>query len=96
MALNYKGNVAQCDHREYGFAQIQITKINGNASVDALFEGLGDDMQVWSSLSLYVDPLYLLLCNIGLDVTWGPTLGDPTQFPLNRRNQIRSFRSYCT
>lgn len=46
MAVNQNGTVAQCDHREYGFAQIQVSKINGNASVDALFEGLGDDMQV--------------------------------------------------
>ncbi|KIM89011.1 hypothetical protein PILCRDRAFT_208099 [Piloderma croceum F 1598] len=49
MALNHKGAVAQCSHREYGFAQIQISKINGNVSTDALFEGLGDDMQVWMS-----------------------------------------------
>jgi GMP synthase (glutamine-hydrolysing) len=49
MAINQNGTVAQCDHREYGFAQIQVSKINGNASVDALFEGLGDDMQVRSN-----------------------------------------------
>ena len=61
MALNQKGTVAKCDHREYGFAQIQISKINGNASVDALFEGLGDDMQV---RSLYVDPLYMCIYGV--------------------------------
>jgi GMP synthase (glutamine-hydrolysing) len=52
MAINHKGAVAQCSHREYGFAQIQISKINGNVSTDALFEGLGDDMQAQSSSPL--------------------------------------------
>ena len=47
MAWTMNGKVAQCDHREYGFAQVQISKIGGdNASVDALFEGLGEEMQV--------------------------------------------------
>jgi len=47
MAWQMKGTVEKCDHREYGFAQVQISKIGGeNASVDALFEGLGDEMQV--------------------------------------------------
>lgn len=47
MAWNLKGKVSQCDHREYGFAQLQVSKIsNGNKSVDALFENLGDEMQV--------------------------------------------------
>jgi hypothetical protein len=46
------GKVAKCDHREYGFAQVQITKINeDNLSVDALFEGLGDEMQVFSFIT---------------------------------------------
>lgn len=50
MAWNMKGEVTKCDHREYGFAQLQISKIgSGNDSVDALFEGLGDEMQVWMS-----------------------------------------------
>ena len=47
MAWTMGGRVARCDHREYGFAQVQLSKIGGdNASVDALFEGLGDEMQV--------------------------------------------------
>ncbi|KAJ7437516.1 hypothetical protein FB451DRAFT_1305477, partial [Mycena latifolia] len=50
MAWQMKGAVDKCDHREYGFAQVKMTKIGGeNASVDALFEGLGDEMQVWMS-----------------------------------------------
>ncbi|KAJ7716964.1 hypothetical protein DFH07DRAFT_861744 [Mycena maculata] len=50
MAWQMKGKVDKCDHREYGFAQVHMSKIGGdNASVDALFEGLGDEMQVWMS-----------------------------------------------
>ncbi|THH13301.1 hypothetical protein EW146_g6898 [Bondarzewia mesenterica] len=50
MAWSMQGKVAQCDHREYGFAQVEISKVKGeNSSVDALFEGLGEEMQVWMS-----------------------------------------------
>ncbi|CAL1717074.1 unnamed protein product [Somion occarium] len=50
MAWNLGGEVTKCDHREYGFAQLLISKIgSGNSSVDALFEGLGEEMQVWMS-----------------------------------------------
>ena len=47
MAWNLKGKVAKCEHREYGFAQVQISKIGGDSNgADALFEGLGDELQV--------------------------------------------------
>ena len=47
MAWTMNGKVAKCDHREYGFAQVKIAKIGGdNKGVDALFEGLGDELQV--------------------------------------------------
>ncbi|KAG5652988.1 GMP synthase (glutamine-hydrolyzing) [Sphagnurus paluster] len=50
IAWNLNGKVSPCKHREYGFAQLQVKKSEGgNASVDALFEGLGDEMQVWMS-----------------------------------------------
>ncbi|KAI0367970.1 GMP synthase [Pilatotrama ljubarskyi] len=50
MAWNMKGKVAKCEHREYGFAQVQISKIGGESKgADALFEGLGDELQVWMS-----------------------------------------------
>ncbi|KAI0052259.1 GMP synthase [Auriscalpium vulgare] len=50
LAWQLGGTVANCDHREYGFAQVQINKIDkGGSSVNALFEGLGDDLQVWMS-----------------------------------------------
>jgi GMP synthase (glutamine-hydrolysing) len=47
MAWNLGGQVTKCDHREYGFAEVKINnKIGGEGSVDALFEGLGDELQV--------------------------------------------------
>jgi GMP synthase (glutamine-hydrolysing) len=48
MAWNLKGKVAKCDHREYGFAQLEVKRLGneGESSVDALFESLGDEMQV--------------------------------------------------
>ncbi|KAK0205112.1 GMP synthase [Desarmillaria ectypa] len=50
MAWSMKGKVAKCDHREYGFAQIQIVKTEDTgSSAGALFEGLGDEMQIWMS-----------------------------------------------
>ncbi|TDL19949.1 GMP synthase [Rickenella mellea] len=50
MAWNMKGTVAKCDHREYGFAQLHLTKGSStNAAVGALFEGLDQEMQVWMS-----------------------------------------------
>ncbi|KAJ6493592.1 hypothetical protein C8R47DRAFT_1118916 [Mycena vitilis] len=50
IAWQMEGKVDPCDHREYGFAQVKMAKIGGeHASVDALFEGLGDEMQVWMS-----------------------------------------------
>ncbi|KAG8213481.1 hypothetical protein J3R82DRAFT_12019, partial [Butyriboletus roseoflavus] len=48
IAWNLKGQVAKCDHREYGHATIQISQ-SGQGSVDALFENLGSEMQVWMS-----------------------------------------------
>lgn len=49
IAWQMKGKVAKCDHREYGFAQLQVCKFEGSANtsnVDALFESLGEEMQV--------------------------------------------------
>jgi GMP synthase (glutamine-hydrolysing) len=44
MAWQLKGKVAECDHREYGFAQIHVEKIGNGA--DILFEGLGEELEV--------------------------------------------------
>ena len=49
MAWNMKGKVAKCEHREYGFAEVQISKIGGDDNgADALFKGIGDQLQVRS------------------------------------------------
>jgi len=49
LAWNLGGTVAKCDHREYGFARVQIKKFGSDPShlsADSLFEGLGDEMEV--------------------------------------------------
>jgi GMP synthase (glutamine-hydrolysing) len=47
IAWNLGGTVAKCERREYGFARVQINKFGSDRStVDALFEGLGDEMEV--------------------------------------------------
>ena len=51
MAWKMGGTVTKCDHREYGFAQLEVVKLpadaqSGSTPVDALFEGLGDELQV--------------------------------------------------
>jgi hypothetical protein len=47
IAWNLGGTVAKCSHREYGFANVQINKFGSDrSSVDALFEGFGDEMEV--------------------------------------------------
>ncbi|KAJ7067530.1 class I glutamine amidotransferase-like protein [Mycena amicta] len=51
MAWQLKATVDKCDHRElYGFADLKMTKIGARASVEALLDGLADEMQVWMSL----------------------------------------------
>lgn len=61
MAWNLKGKVTKCDHREYGFAQLQISMIgSGDEPADALFEGLGDEMQVCLKSRLSCDAGHLL------------------------------------
>ncbi|THH31520.1 hypothetical protein EUX98_g2670 [Antrodiella citrinella] len=49
IAWYMKGQVTKCDHREYGFAQLRVQKLGESHVADALFEGLGDEMQVWMS-----------------------------------------------
>lgn len=76
MAWNMKGKVAKCDHREYGFAQLQVTKVgSGNVSVDALFESLGDEnheMQVRliAMSSFALSSIFSAFFILGMDVPW--------------------------
>lgn len=66
-----KGKVTACDHREYGFAQLQVSKIAASDKVDTLFDTLGDEMQV----SIFIDTRcskFILLCILllqGVDVS---------------------------
>ena len=53
MAWQMKGKVAACEHREYGFAQLEVQKVGG--SVDALFETLDSVMQVSLSTVIALD-----------------------------------------
>jgi len=90
MAWNMKGKVAKCDHREYGFAQVQIAKIGeANLAVDALFDGLGDEMQVFTLIaSTMVTPHF----SIGLDVSRRPTIGASSRLPYHRPHEYRTIR----
>ncbi|KLO15244.1 GMP synthase, partial [Schizopora paradoxa] len=47
MAWKLGGKVAKCERREYGFAQLKVKK--QGSGVDALFDTLGEEMQVWMS-----------------------------------------------
>ena len=54
MAWHFGGKVAKCDHREYGLAQVQMGENGGrnaNSSVNALFEGMGKEMQVQDDIT---------------------------------------------
>ncbi|KAF8908787.1 GMP synthase, partial [Mucidula mucida] len=47
MAFNMKGTVSKSAHREYGFAKINIP----HPETSGLFDGLGNELQVWMSHS---------------------------------------------
>ncbi|KAH7091799.1 GMP synthase [Auriculariales sp. MPI-PUGE-AT-0066] len=52
MARVFGGAVGGSDHREYGHARVSINRFSdagSGAHVDALFEGLGDELEVWMS-----------------------------------------------
>lgn len=47
MAWTFGGKVEKCDHREYGYAEIEVIKAAGKESLsNKLFEGLENDFQV--------------------------------------------------
>ena len=55
IAWNLGGTVAKCSHREYGFARVEINKFGSDqSSVDALFEGMGDEMEVRRTFFVYL------------------------------------------
>jgi hypothetical protein len=105
IAWNLGGTVAKCSHREYGFARVQVNKFGSDrSSVDALFEGLGDEMEVRHELFfLYfanaarpvVLPLISGLDPEGMDVSWRPDLCAPSRFPYHWPYDIRALCGHC-
>lgn len=69
MASVFGGKVVGCDHREYGFAQVDIIKLgSGHELADRLFAEFDGSIQVCNhipSISLFSLPKRL-----GLDVSW--------------------------
>ena len=60
-----KGKVVKCDHREYGFAQLKVAKVEASSAVvDALFETLGDEMQVSQCSVYHLIPLCMSLVSL--------------------------------
>lgn len=50
MAWNLGGKVDKCEHREYGFAHLQVSKLGpGHECADSLFDGLDEGVDVWMS-----------------------------------------------
>jgi GMP synthase (glutamine-hydrolysing) len=52
MAWHHKGTVAQCSHREYGFASLSVlpsSPSSSNRLEQKLFANLGESMDVWMS-----------------------------------------------
>lgn len=61
MAWSHGGKVGKCDHREYGFAEVDVVKAESkNPLANKLFDGLGDKFQVWT-LSCYLTARTLAL-----------------------------------
>ncbi|KAG8968205.1 GMP synthase (glutamine-hydrolyzing) [Tulasnella sp. 419] len=52
MAWNLGGKVGKCDHREYGFAEVEVIKVGSQVEhplADKLFSGFDQNFQVWMS-----------------------------------------------
>ncbi|KAG1793593.1 uncharacterized protein HD556DRAFT_462230 [Suillus plorans] len=66
---NHKGPVAKYDRREYGLQRFRLAgSTNRGNSIDTLFEGLGDQMQLWmSQRSTVFQRLSYLLTSTSLD-----------------------------
>lgn len=82
MAWQLKGKIAKCDHREYGFAQINVSKIENGT--DVLFEGLGDEFEVRRRSKSCTIVRAHLGSSSGLDVPWGSTFRDSRRLPCHR------------
>ncbi|EGG04016.1 uncharacterized protein MELLADRAFT_117187 [Melampsora larici-populina 98AG31] len=57
IARTFGGKVIACDRKEYGSAMLDIRKVDSNGNPNVLFDGLGDQVQVWMSHGDRVDSL---------------------------------------
>ncbi|KAH9813631.1 class I glutamine amidotransferase-like protein [Melampsora americana] len=57
IARTFGGKVIACDRKEYGSAMLDIRKVDLNGNPNVLFDGLGDQVQVWMSHGDRVDSL---------------------------------------
>ena len=92
MAWQLKGKVAQCNRREYGFAKIHVERIGNGA--DALFEGLGGELEVRGGGCTVTALQAHLKFFEGLDVPWGSTLRNSSRLPRYWAYFQRSLRSH--
>jgi hypothetical protein len=78
MAWHFGGKVAKCDRREYGCAQLRMTNFDdtgAGSSLHALFEGMGEEVQVYDHVALLSRPFLNDFFRFGC-----PTV---TNFPRN-------------
>jgi len=87
IAWNLGGQVTKCDHREYGSAKMKINKVGGKGSVDALFQSLGDEMQVHPDFLSRVRR-DKLISETGLDVPRRSAFGTSKRFLCYRSHTI--------
>ncbi|KAG9014905.1 GMP synthase (glutamine-hydrolyzing) [Tulasnella sp. JGI-2019a] len=58
MAWTFGGKVEKCDHREYGYAEVEVIKATDESGLsNKLFEGLENGFQVWMSHGDQLDDL---------------------------------------
>jgi GMP synthase (glutamine-hydrolysing) len=55
----FGGKVVGCDHREYGFAQVEVIRLGaGHELADSLFEGFDGSLQVRDYILMHNVLLY--------------------------------------
>jgi hypothetical protein len=69
------GKVEACDHREYGYAMLDIHRFPEHPFADKLLEGIDSSVQVMFCFFFFITKknFFLLMCfsiYIGLDVSW--------------------------
>ena len=89
----------KADHREYGSADITINKF-GNGAVDALFEGLGDQIRVsqrnHSCLTTKFKPFSVINSMDRFGCLMQINYQTTSKFPCHWTYYICTLRRYCT